>query len=49
MSMFILSIRITDVDIPKVSFSRTRGGFLVSASNIGLGIKGDFRIMKKIR
>jgi hypothetical protein len=48
MSMFIFSLRITVVDVPKVSFSPTRGGFLVSASNIGLSVKGDFRIVKNI-
>ena len=42
------NLRITDVDVPKVSFSPTRGGFLVSASNIGLSVKGDFRIKKRI-
>ena len=42
------NLRITDVDLPKVSFSPTRGGFLVSASNIGLSVKGDFRIVYNI-
>jgi len=49
MSMFIFSLRITDVDVPKVSFSPTRGGFLVSASNIGLSMKGDFKIKRIIK
>ena len=48
MSMFIFSIHITAVDIPKVSFSPTRSGFMVSASNIGLSVKGDFRIKKRV-
>ena len=47
--MFIFSLRITDVDVPKVSFSPTRGGFLVSASNIGLSMKGDFKIKRIIK
>jgi hypothetical protein len=49
MFMFIFSLHITHVDVPKVSFSSTRGGFLVSASNIGLSVKGDFKINKSIK